>query len=129
MSASIHSTVPVLASLAIADTLAFYTNRLGFKICLQQDDYAIVSRDGAEIHFWLCSERHIAENTSCYLRVTDTQALYEEFQAKGLYVEPPAVREWGMKELYVHDAHGNLLKFGEAVGVDTDLAVPVEDEK
>ncbi|MGH6626349.1 MAG: bleomycin resistance protein [Burkholderiaceae bacterium] len=115
MPALIHSTVPVLASLNLSETVAFYTQRLGFAMQLEVEDYAIMGRDGAQIHFWRCEERHIAENTSCYVRVADTQALYEEFKGKGLEVQPPAVRPWGMKELYVIDPHGNQLKFGESV--------------
>ena len=113
MDALIQSTVPVLASLDLNETVTFYTERLGFSRRLQTDNYAIVSRDGAEIHFWLCNERHIAENTSCYVRVANTQALYEEFKARKLEIQQPEVCPWGMKELYVIDPHGNLLKFGE----------------
>lgn len=115
MNARIQSTVPVLASLDLKESVAFYTERLGFAKTLQAGDYLIVSRDGAEIHFWLCNERHIAENTSCYVRVADTQSLFDEFTSRGLPVRPPEVRTWGMKELYVIDPHGNLLKFGEPV--------------
>ncbi|MEK7322191.1 MAG: VOC family protein [Pseudomonadota bacterium] len=111
----IHGTVPVLASLDIGESASFYTERLGFINAVQTDNYLIVSRDGAEIHFWLCDERHIAEHTSCYVRVANTQALYEEFRARGLALQTPAVRAWGMKELYVIDPHGNLLKFGETI--------------
>lgn len=113
MDAFIQSTVPVLASLDLNETVAFYTERLGFAKQLQIDNYVIVSRDGAEIHFWSCNERHISENTSCYVRVENTQALYKEFKSRNLELQPPEVRPWGMKELYVIDPHGNLLKFGE----------------
>lgn len=113
MTARIDSTIPVLASLDLQESARFYTERLGFSQELIAGDYLIVSRDGAEIHFWLCDDRRIAEHTSCYLRVPSTQALFEEFTARGLELAPPAVRAWGMKELYVIDPHGNLLKFGE----------------
>jgi len=111
----VHSTVPVLASLDINQSAAFYTEQLGFIKELQTDNYLIVSRDGAEIHFWFCNERHIAENTSCYVRVANAQAFYEEFRALGLDLQAPEVRDWGMKELYLVDPHGNLLKFGEEI--------------
>lgn len=55
-----------------------------------------------------------ALNTSCLVRVVSTDALYEEFRAHGVDVQAPAVRPWGMKELYVIDPHGNLLKFGQS---------------
>jgi len=32
----------------------------------------------------------------------------------GVDVQAPAVRPWRMKELYVIDPHGNLLKFGQS---------------
>jgi catechol 2,3-dioxygenase-like lactoylglutathione lyase family enzyme len=110
----IKSTVPVLASLNLKETLDFYTNQLGFKIRGQFEDYAILSRDDAEIHFWKCEDRHISENTSCYVRASDIQTLYEEFKKRGLILREPVIQPWGMKELYVIDPHGNLLKFGES---------------
>ena len=111
--ALIQSTVPILASLNLDETLAFYVGRLGFVQLAQLHDYAIVGRDGAELHFYACEDRHLAENTACYVRTGSTQALYEEFKGRGVSVKPPEVRPWGMKELYVIDPHGNLLKFGE----------------
>lgn len=109
------SAAPVLASLNLQESVDFYTRRLGFTMCNQFDNYAIVARDGVEIHFWLCQERHIAENTSCYIRVVNTQALFEELTSNGLPLAEPLVQPWGMKELVVFDPHGNLLKFGEPV--------------
>lgn len=122
MSLNIQTAVPVLASLSIDETVHFYAERLGFTAQLQRPDYAILQRDGAELHFWRCAHRHIAENTSCYVRVENTLALYEEFLAKGLNVQPPSEREWGMKELYVIDPHGNLLKFGQPTPPPLDEA-------
>ena len=108
----IQATVPVLASLHLAETLQFYRDRLGFLPLLEVDNYLILERDGCELHFWACSDRHIAENTSCYVR-GDTEALHAEFTARGLPLDPPVVQPWGMKEMFVIDPHGNLLKFGE----------------
>lgn len=122
MLTNIQSAIPVLASLSITDSVAFYTQRLGFAVVFEQSDYAILRREGAELHFWLCSQRQVAENTSCYLRVENTQALFEEFLGKGLNVQPPSEREWGMKELYVIDPHGNLLKFGQPTPPPLDEA-------
>ena len=113
MSALIQATVPVLASLDLDESRAFYKTFLGFHALLQAPDYLIVERDGAQLHFWLCPERHVAENTSCYVRTGDCQALYQEFSQRGLLLQAPVLQPWGMKELYVIDAHGNLLKFGE----------------
>ena len=113
MTKLIQSTIPMLASLNIGETIDFYTQKLGFTEKMKMDGYAILSRDGAELHFWLCIECHIAENTSCYVRVADIKALYLEFKANGVVLEPPSVRPWGMEEIYVIDPHGNLIKCGQ----------------
>ncbi len=109
---AVHTTVPVLASLNLAETLQFYTRHLGFAPLLEMDNYLILQRDGCELHFWPCNERHIAENTSCYVRA-NTGVLHADFAARGLQVAPPVIQPWGMKEMFVLDPHGNLLKFGE----------------
>ncbi len=89
-----HAAVRVLASLNIDETIDFYSQRLGFKEELKTNDYAIVRRDGAEIHFWLSGERHIAENTSCYVRVASTDRPYDEFKERNVRLHPTAIRPW-----------------------------------
>ncbi|MFV0680525.1 bleomycin resistance protein [Ottowia sp.] len=111
---SVQATIPVLASLDMAESTAFYVERLGFDEKMRTSDYLIVARDGCEIHFWLCADRAIAEQTSCYVR-GDTRALHADFVGRGLTLAPPVERPWGMRELYVTDPHGNLVKFGEPV--------------
>lgn len=117
MTTSIEATVPVLASLDLDESRDFYVSRLGFRVLRQDADYLMLARDGAELHFWLCADRHVAENTSCYVRTGDCQALFDEFSRRGLALQPPVLRSWGMKELYVIDPHGNLLKFGEHASI------------
>lgn len=106
--------LPVLPSLSIAETAAFYSEKLGFQAhVFEGQDYLILRRDGMELHFWLCDDREICENTSVYLRGDGIDALYEELSGKDLpRLSPFTVRPWGMKEFYVWDPHGNLLRFG-----------------
>ena len=108
----LSASIPVLASLDFDKTAAFYTDQLGFQLRLRTNGTLICERDGCEIHFWHCSEHHIAENTSCYLR-GDIEALHADFTRRGLTVDLPLLQPWGMREFYVIDPHGNLLKFGE----------------
>ncbi len=109
------SACPILAALDIVAAAAWYREELGFRIALQLEDYAIVERDGVELHFWKCDERHIAENTSCYIRVDDVDELQRQFAglANGGRISHVQSREWGMREFYVWDPSGNLLRFGQ----------------
>jgi uncharacterized glyoxalase superfamily protein PhnB len=114
----IDQACPLLAAADPGRAAAWYRDRLGFAVCWTMDDYAIVHRDGAEVHFWRCGDRHIAENTSAYFRTGDVDALYEALlpAADGGRVIPPEDKAWGMREFYVIDPDGNLLRFGQAAG-------------
>ena len=104
--------IPVLASLDIAESYDYYVNQLGFRGD-RIGDYLIVKRDEMELHFWLAKDRIHPEHTSCYIRGGQVPALYEEFKARGVAkLSDFAVRPWNMKEFYIHDPHGNLLRFG-----------------
>lgn len=104
--------IPVLASLDIEESRRFYVEQLGFFVeCF--DDYLIVKREQMEIHFWLAKDRIFPEHTSCYIRGGQVPALYEEYRARGVSrLSGFEVRPWNMKEFYIRDPHGNLLRFG-----------------
>lgn len=105
--------IPILASLDIAETSSFYTGQLGFSVGYENTDYLIVKRDEMELHFWKTDDRRFPENTACYIRGGQVPALYEEYRGRGVpKLSPFLVRPWNMKEFYIHDPHGNLLKFG-----------------
>lgn len=106
--------LPVLPSLDITETLAFYRDKLGFASTVYEEhDYLILRRDGMELHFWLTDDRSLCERTSVYLRGGGIAALHREFQTKDIErLSPMQVRPWDMEEFYIHDPHGNLLRFG-----------------
>ena len=109
--------IPVLASLSIAQSAAFY-EKLGFDV-ITFPDYAIARRETLEIHFWLCDDPKVCENTSCYIRVSDVDSLYAEYAANNLTsikFGAPQEKPWGLKEFYIIDNCGNLLKFGQIIG-------------
>ena len=106
--------IPVLASLDIEASRAFYVEQLGFSEVVHVDaKYLIVRRGEMELHFWLASDRVHPENTSCYIRGGEVPALFSEYEARGVKgLSPFLVRSWNMKEFCIHDPHGNLLRFG-----------------
>ena len=66
-----------------------------------------------EIHFWVTDDKRLADNTSCYIRGGQVVALYDEYKAREVpRLTEFTVRPWNMKEFYVIDPHGNLLRFG-----------------
>ncbi len=106
--------LPVLPSLDIQETKAFYTKQLGFaEVVYEANKYLIVRRVGMELHFALVEDRSLCENTTVYLRGGGIADLHREFTARAVpSLTPMAVRPWNMEEFYIHDPHGNLLRFG-----------------
>lgn len=111
--------IPVLPSRDLAETIEFY-QKLGFEVAAEYEDYAILCRELIEIHFFRLSE--IVPDQSyagCYLRVPNVDELFHEFTVLSLPTEGiPRIgkledKPWGMREFYIIDFSGNLLKIGQ----------------
>ncbi len=119
MTPTISAAHPILPAQDMDATEAFYRH-LGFLSQGRWGGYMILRRDGVEVHFWECSDRSLAENSSCYIRTPDADALHASFGPLpvgkgGGKILPPEDRAWGMREFYVMDPNGNLLRFGQLI--------------
>lgn len=115
--AKMESVCPLFPSADIPRSLKFYSEQLNFRVALDIPNYGIVTRDEIEIHFWPCEDRNISENTSAYFRTSDIEALHADLaqtitDARITDVEN---RDWGMREFYIWDPDGNLLRFGQEI--------------
>jgi len=121
----IRQIAPVFFTTDVPATLAFYKDKLGFD-CLGtwQDPpvYAIVERNGHEIHFRSAApptinpDKYKAELLDAYLFVEDADALHTEYAAKGLeFTRALGDTPWNCREFVVKDCDGRLLAFGAEV--------------
>ena len=114
--ARLNKVCPQLPAADVNEAATWYRDKLGFTInrVYPEHGFAIVCRDDIEIHFWTCTERRIAEHTSAYFRVDDIDGLHATLAGAndGGRLSEVADRVWGMREFYVTDPDGNLLKFG-----------------
>ena len=131
---TLSTTIPALPVQNIAAATAFYADRLGFSVEQQDDRYAVVRRDGAELNLWLASddrwksregeqkhpvqsgaESFIAGTASCRIETDAIDALYSELRAA--QVLHPTDRGsalatgWGTREFAILDVEGNLITF------------------
>ena len=110
-------TIPILAARDIAETVGFY-ERLGFAVVRLYDafgpPYLLLRRDDVELHFVHSPETDPQESHGgCYLRRADAQAVYDEWEPLGLgEVHPPRDTPWGMREFFLVDPSGNLIRIG-----------------
>jgi hypothetical protein len=91
--------LPVLPSLDIDETLAFYCDALGFtEIVYRAADYLVLRRDDMELHFWRTQDATLCQNSSVYLRGGGIGALHAEYREKGVErLSDMEVRPWNME--------------------------------
>ena len=120
----IRQIAPQFFTTDFSATLAYYTDRLGFECVSTWHDppvYAIVSRDGHNIHFRVADpptpspDKYDDELLDAYLFVDNADALYAEYVALGVELTRPlGDTPWGAREFVVKDGDGRLLAFGAA---------------
>jgi uncharacterized glyoxalase superfamily protein PhnB len=93
--------------------LAFYA-QLGFATTYQDEAFAIVTRDGVDVHFNASAEPPKGRSV-CWIGVTNIEALYQQYLPTGAIQSPLQAQPWGMKEFFLCDPFRNLLLFAEGI--------------
>ncbi|PZR24273.1 MAG: hypothetical protein DI539_00955 [Flavobacterium psychrophilum] len=93
----------------------FYVDILDCILVGEFEDLLIFLMDDIEFHLWRCDDKNIPENSSIYLRVNAIDQLFEYYQKRLLGEVQIYDRPWGMREFYIIDPSGNLLKFGQKI--------------
>jgi uncharacterized glyoxalase superfamily protein PhnB len=118
----IRQIAPQFFTLDIPGTLFYYKDKLGFDCMGTWQDppvYAIVARDQQPIHFRCAApptahpDKYADELLDAYFFVEDADALYAEYEVKGVeFTRKPANMPWNSREFVVKDCDGRLLAFG-----------------
>jgi catechol 2,3-dioxygenase-like lactoylglutathione lyase family enzyme len=130
---TLSQTIPALPVRDAARALEFYRDRLGFEVVHHDGGFAVVTRDGAELHLWEASddswrergsldrpvqsgaESFIAGTASCRIAADDVDALYDEYRRSDVLhpVSQDGVQDtdFGTHEFATLDVDGNLLTF------------------
>lgn len=119
------SIAPQLVVPDVVKTAEFYRDQLGFTILGYFADppvFAMVARDGVEIHFGKADGDTVQLNSSVrkgigsdvYIWVSDINALYDELAARNVeIIEGPVRRIYESVEVVVRDCNGFQLVFAE----------------
>ena len=129
----IEDAVAIVPVRDVRETVAFYTDVLGFEQRMLSDDATfatVIWGDAAAIHLIGPADddalKATASNISIYLWVRGVDALYAQLAGKLADLPEGRVRKpfdqpYGMREFHVKDPDGCLLFFGEPIG-DDDVA-------
>jgi catechol 2,3-dioxygenase-like lactoylglutathione lyase family enzyme len=110
------ATHPILGTRDIKRAIAFYTERLGFKLAFgdQADppNYVGFRRDGVELHMQFQFEYEMSTIRLRFL-VEDPDALFKEYDRRGIECSADGVRStpWGTREFALYDQDRNALTF------------------
>lgn len=111
----VQSIAAQLPSLNFEESIRFYTDILDCILVEEFDDLLIFLMDDLEFHLWKCDDKTIPENSSIYLHVNQIDSLFEYYQQRLFGKIQISNRPWGMREFYIIDPSGNLLKFGQKI--------------
>jgi catechol 2,3-dioxygenase-like lactoylglutathione lyase family enzyme len=106
--------------------VAFYEDKLGFKVTYKADDLSMVifQRSNVEIMLQDIDDPHTASQTSFRIQVSDVNALYDEYhaqaiapfeQGEGAGLGTVKQTPWGTREFAVRDLAGVCITFYQRV--------------
>jgi uncharacterized glyoxalase superfamily protein PhnB len=119
--ATLGPAIPQLPSGDIEKTAAYFVEKLGFEVVAKykEQNFLIVRRGGAEIHFWQASTEDealkLGSESSCYVRVENIDVLFAQFKEQGAKFRYELTKQpWGMYEMQIDDPYMNAIRFGES---------------
>ena len=130
---TLSKTIPALPVRDAARAVAFYRDKLGFDVLHQDDGFAVLRRDDAEVHLWEAAdeswrertaddepvrsgaESFIAGTASCRIATEGVDELFGELRTRDVLhpVSRDGVQDtdFGTREFAALDLDGNLLSF------------------
>ena len=116
-----HELTPMLWVPDIKQTVAFYTEVLGFTCDNSSDEWQWASISRNAVVFMLAApNEHMPYDGpkftgSFYVRVDEVNALWNELKDKVEIVYPINNFEYGMREFAIKDNNGFMLQFGQEI--------------
>lgn len=105
---------PILPVNDVAETAAFYKEKLGFEIAVlwREPAYGVVKRGNTVIEFGDRRTQYAGSGV-CSIHVDDADRIYDEWRDSGIeFVGDLADRDYGCRDFRIRDNNGNLLIIG-----------------
>ncbi|WOK04719.1 ankyrin repeat domain-containing protein [Imperialibacter roseus] len=119
----IDSIVPILYATDVAESIRYFTEKLGFGDNWEWDSpptFGGVNHGKTQIFF--CKDGQGNKDTWMSIFIHDVDAYYESIKSKGAVIlSPPQTMEWGVREMLVEAPDGHKLRFGTGT---SELVMP-----
>ena len=116
---STHSSQPTFLTIAprfvvrdLEQALSFY-GQLGFQATYHDENFAIIERDGLDIHLNHFPDAPKGKCSVSWIGVTNSDALYQQYLPTNAVRSSLKAQPWGLKEFSIQDPSGNLIIFAE----------------
>lgn len=96
----------------LEQALTFY-GQLGFQATYHDEEFAIVSRDGVDLHLNYHADHPIGSHSVCWIGVSNSETLYQQYLLTNAVCSPLEAHPWGFQEFMIRDPFGNGLLFAE----------------
>jgi catechol 2,3-dioxygenase-like lactoylglutathione lyase family enzyme len=128
MAIEVRDVCPLLQVFDMPTAITFYRDVLGFDVIETSQagdrfDWALIKLNDASLMLNTAYEDHARppapdsdrvaahDDTGLFFACPDVDAAYRHLRARGLDVQEPTIRDYGMKQLYVKDPDGYCLCF------------------
>ena len=118
----ISNVIAQLRTTDLAESIRFYTQKIGFTLEFQYDDFYAGIRAGQQIfHLKLVDEKDpsiafidLGDHFHLYFETDDISAVADTLKRNGVHlVKEVHQTAWGTRELVIKDNQGHTLYFGE----------------
>lgn len=112
---------PILWTANLDETIAFYTQTLGFTLLEKNEDWDWASIHKDEVHLMLSKPKEhekfngIGVTGSFYFNVKYVDRLWEELKDNTEICYEIKTFDWDMREFAIYDNNGYILQFGQPI--------------
>jgi len=106
---------PIFSVADLQASLRHYEHALGFEVAWQWGEpatFAAVRSGNVDVFF--CEGCQGQSGTHIMVFVDDVDTLHDEYRRRGAKItRPPTDEPWGMREMWVEDLDGHVLRLGQ----------------
>jgi catechol 2,3-dioxygenase-like lactoylglutathione lyase family enzyme len=99
----------------LTESIAFYTEQMGFSVVWQGENMAGIRRDSIAFNLVASDNKEWIENSSFSIGASNLEELYEEYKDIAARVGPLEMKFWGRREFHVILPSGVCLQFFQAI--------------